>query len=220
MLFDNLCFSSLEGEDFLLAVVVDGKISPVLAGDAGAGHLAIIPGKRNAIVATGFQTFHLACLPFLRKGREQVHRLAIALHQHLAYTCCASEVAIYLERWMGIKEVRIGATAAVLAVLVNFRAYVGEQLAVYLVSFVGTMQTSPKIDSPACTPTGGVIALDFQSLGCGSCKFRSLIYRNLVERIESEQVRLVSMMPILVVPIVIPFQQIALLADVVRAQTI
>ena len=82
------------------------------------------------------------------------------------------------------------------------------------------MQTSPEVDSPACTPTGGVIALDFQSLGCGSCKFRSLVYRNLVERIESEQVRLVAMLPILVVPIVIPFQQIASLADVVRAQTI
>ena len=188
MLFDNLCFSSLEGEDFLLAIVVDGKISSVLAGDAGAGQLAIVPGKRYAIVATGFQTFHLACLPFLRKGRDQVHRLAIALHQHLAYTCCASEVAIYLERWMGIKEVRVGATAAVLAVLVNFRAYVGEQLAVYLVSFVGTMQTSPKVDSPACTPTGGIIALDFQGLGCGSSKFRSLVYRNLMEWIEPQQV--------------------------------
>jgi hypothetical protein len=84
-----------------------------------------------------------------------MHSLAIALHQHLAYACCASEVAIYLERWMGIKEVRVGATAAVFAVLVDFRAYVGEQLAVYLISFVSTMQTSPEVDSPACTPTGG-----------------------------------------------------------------
>ena len=66
-----------------------------------------------------------------------MHSLAIALHQHLTYACCASEVAIYLERWMGIKEVRVGATATVFAVLVDFRAYVGEQLAVYLISFVG-----------------------------------------------------------------------------------
>lgn len=76
---------------------------------------------------------------------------------------------------MGIKEVRVGATAAVFAVLVDFRAYVGEQLAVYLISFVGTMQTSPEVDSPACTPTGGIIALDFQGLGCGSSKFRSCL---------------------------------------------
>ena len=117
-----------------------------------------------------------------------MHSLAIALHQHLAYACCASEVAIYLERWMGIKEVRVGATAVVFAVLVDFRAYVGEQLAVYLISFVGTMQTSPEVDSPACTPTGGIIALDFQGLGCGSSKFRSLVYRNLMEWIEPQQV--------------------------------
>ena len=144
MLFDNLCFSSLEGEYFLLTVVVDGQISLVLAADAGAGQLAIIPGKRNAIVTTGLQTFHLACLPFLRKGREQVHRLSIALHQHLAYTCCASEVAINLERWMGIKKVRVGATTAVLAILVSLRTHVGEQLAVYLVGFVGTVQSGPE----------------------------------------------------------------------------
>ena len=149
MLFDNLCFSSLEGEYFLLTVVVDGQISLVLAGDAGAGQLAIIPGKRYTIVTTGLQAFHLACLPFLRKGREQVHRLAIALHQHLAYTSCATEVAINLERWMGIKEVRIGATAAVLAILVNLRTHIGEQLAVYLVGLVGTMQSGPEVDSPA-----------------------------------------------------------------------
>ena len=89
---------------------------------------------------------------------------------------------------MGIKEVRVGATAVVFAVLVDFRAYVGEQLAVYLISFVGTMQTSPEVDSLAYTPTGGIIALDFQGLGCGSSKFRSLVYRNLMEWIESQQV--------------------------------
>ena len=89
---------------------------------------------------------------------------------------------------MGIKEVRVGATAMVLAILVNFRAYVGEQLAVYLVGLVGTMQARPEVDSPASTPAGGIIALDFKSLGCGSSELRGLIYRNLMERIESQQV--------------------------------
>ena len=149
-----------------------------------------------------------------------MHSLAIALHQHLAYACCASEVAIYLERWMGIKEVRVGATAAVFAVLVDFRAYVGEQLAVYLISFVGTMQTSPEVDSPACAPTCRIVALDFQSLGCGCSKLGCLCYRNLVERIETEQVRLMAMMPILVIPIVILLHQVASLSNVVRTQAI
>ena len=119
---------------------------------------------------------------------------------------------------MGIKEVRVGTTAAVLAILVDFRAYVGEQLAVYLISLVCTMQTSPEIDSPACAPACGVIAFYFQSLGCGSSKFRSLIYRNLMEWIEPQQMRLMTVVPILVFPIVIPLHQIASLTDVVRAQ--
>ena len=149
----------------------------------------------NLVVSSCFDALYLACCPFFRKSWKKIHNFAVALHQHLAYTCSTSEVAINLEWWMGIKEVRVGTTAAVLAILVNLRTYIGEQLAVYLISLVCTMQTSPEVDSPACTPTCRIVALDFQSLGCGCCKFRSLIYRNLVERIESEQVRLVAMMP-------------------------
>ena len=33
-----------------------------------------------------------------------MHSLAIALHQHLTYTCCASEVAINLEWWVSIER--------------------------------------------------------------------------------------------------------------------
>ena len=86
LLSDGLCFSSLEGENFLFAIVVDGQITLVLAGDGCLGQLAFVPCERNAIVATGLQTFYLSCLPFLRKSWEQIHRLAIALHQHLANT--------------------------------------------------------------------------------------------------------------------------------------
>ena len=89
---------------------------------------------------------------------------------------------------MGIEEVGIGTATVMLAILVNLRTNVGEQFAVYLVSLVGTMQTSPEVDSPACAPTGGIIALDFQGLACGSSKFRSLVYRNLMEWIEPQQV--------------------------------
>ena len=121
---------------------------------------------------------------------------------------------------MGIEEVRIGTATVMLAILVNLRTNVGEQFAVYLVSLVGTMQTSPEVDSPACAPTRRIVALDFQSLGCGCSKLGCLCYRNLVERIETEQVRLMAMMPILVIPIVIPLHQVASLSNVVRTQAI
>ena len=121
---------------------------------------------------------------------------------------------------MGIEEVRIGAATMMLSILVNLWTYVGEQLAVYLISLVGTMQTSPEVDSPTGTPAGRIVALDFQSLGCGCSKLGCLCYRNLVERIETEQVRLMAVMPILVIPIVIPLHQVASLSDVVRTQAI
>lgn len=158
-----------------------------------------------------------SCLPFLWKSREQIHRFTIALHQHLANTCSSSEVAVYLKWWMGIEEVRIGTATVMLAILVNLRTNVGEQLAVYLVSLVGTMQTSPEVDSPACAPTSRIVALDFQSLGCSCSKLGCLCYRNLVERIETEQVRLMAMMPILVIPIVIPLHQVASLSNVISS---
>lgn len=123
--------------------------------------------------------FLLPAIPVEEQGVNSSfhHRIASASRKHLQFlrSCRLSEW------WMGIEEVRIGTATVMLAILVNLRTNVGEQLAVYLVSLVGTMQTSPEVDSPACAPTSRIVALDFQSLGCGCSKLGCLCYRNLVE---------------------------------------
>ena len=41
-----------------------------------------------------------------------------------------------------------------------------------------------------------------------------------MERIETQQMGLMAMMPVLVIPVVVPFHQVASLAYVVRTQTV
>lgn len=53
LLFDGLCFSRLEGENFLFAIVENGQITLVLAGDGCLSQFAFVPCERYAIVATG-----------------------------------------------------------------------------------------------------------------------------------------------------------------------
>lgn len=53
LLSDGLCFSRLEGKDFLFAIVEDGQITLVFAGDGCLSQFAFIPCERYAIVATG-----------------------------------------------------------------------------------------------------------------------------------------------------------------------
>ena len=48
--------------------------------------------------------------PYHIEGWEQLHGVAIALHEHLADAGCSTEVSVNLERWVGIEEIRIGST--------------------------------------------------------------------------------------------------------------
>ena len=53
LLFDGLCFSRLEGENFLFAIVENGQITLVLAGDGCLSQFAFVPCELYAIVTTG-----------------------------------------------------------------------------------------------------------------------------------------------------------------------
>lgn len=53
LLSDSLCFSCLEGKDFLFAIVEDSQITLVFAGDGCLSQFAFVPCERYAIVTTG-----------------------------------------------------------------------------------------------------------------------------------------------------------------------
>ena len=53
LLSDGLCFSCLEGKDFLFAIIEDSQITLVFAGDGCLSQFAFVPCERYAIVATG-----------------------------------------------------------------------------------------------------------------------------------------------------------------------
>ena len=103
-LSDGLCFSCLEGKDFLFAIVEDSQITLVFAGDGCLNPICLCSMRA---IRHSSQASYLSCLPFL--GEEQGanssfhHRIASASRKHLQFL----QVAVYLKWWMGIEEVGI-----------------------------------------------------------------------------------------------------------------
>ena len=77
------------------------------------------------------------------------------------------------------------------------------------------MQTSPEVYTPTCAPTCGLVALYLQRTFC------SLLQggiSKMIARIEPDEVTLVAMLEIPVVPVVVPLVQVAHMADGVGVQ--
>ena len=84
-----------------------------------------------------------------------------------------------------------------------------------MISLLGVVQSGPQINTPACAPTGGLVALNLQrTLGC-------LLQGGISEMIawvETDEVALMAMLEIPVVPVVVPLVQVAHVADSVGVQ--
>ena len=78
--------------------------------DNGFDKFAVPPVHVDFETATSHEPLHAAVFPGTGQGGQQVDEPVVALHQHFSDTCRTAEVAIYLERWMGIEHIRIGAT--------------------------------------------------------------------------------------------------------------
>ena len=76
--------------------------------------------------------------------------------------------------------------------------------------FLPVFQSCPQVDAPARTPACRLVTLDFKGLlGC----FLEGGIRQVISRIESDEVTLVTMLEVPVVPVVVPFVQVAHVAD-------
>ena len=71
--------------------------------------LAVFPRTFYHLAATGAKSLEMAVFPYRWKGGQQLDFAVMALQQHLGDACCAAEVAVDLERWMGTEKIGIGA---------------------------------------------------------------------------------------------------------------
>ena len=135
----------------------------------------------------------------------------MTLHQHLTDASHTSEVSINLEWRMGIEEVRIGAAPTP---VVGSAGYILQQFAIDMIGLVAFMQTSPQVDAPACAPACGLLTL------LDECLLSSAIERlwQVITRIETNEVTLMTMSGVVVTPVVVPLVQVAVFSHGIGMQ--
>lgn len=117
---------------------------------------------------------------------------------------------------MGVKQVGVGAsTSPCITSVVTVRTYIFEQSAEQAVGSLAVKQTGVEICAPAGAPSGGVVPFQFQSFGRGGTQIGILPGGDVTAREYSEQMRLVAVGRLVVIPIVVPFLEVSTLAYLV-----
>ncbi len=133
----------------------------------------VLPGDVGRDPAMGAKPAHRTPRPGSRQGRQQVDGVAPALQQHFRNAGGRAEVAVNLERRMGIEQVGVGAAArAVVGPLIIDQAELARQ---QLQGAVAVPEAGPLVDLPAQAPAGSVVAARFQAPAAGLGQLRRLI---------------------------------------------
>ena len=131
--------------------------------DDGLSETTFAPGEIDLEAATRFQTLHRAVTPGIWQRRQQEEEAVVTLKEHLGNACRTAEVAVDLERRMGVEEVRISA-APLLHGTEDEKSVGGERQLVLneFVSVVAVEQTCPRTDLPTHAPAGRDIAASLE----------------------------------------------------------
>lgn len=101
---------------------------------------------------------------------------------------------------MGIEKVRIGSTTATAVwSFIIIGADVGEQFLIDVVGLFRIAEPCPEIDAPSRAPSGGLVAFLNERLPAG---FQQFVFCEVVAGIEPDEVALVAMKGIKVIPVV------------------
>lgn len=177
------------GESDGFGVVAEGNRAAVFWDEHGAMEFSGLPFEVDLDAAAGDEALDGSFLPVRRQSGEEVNQVSVRgfrrsdrafsmdgevrLDQHFHHAGSGAEIAIDLERWMGIEQVRIHAAAAELSFF-SLRANGFEQVAEDFHRAVAIEKACPQIRFPAHRPAGGFIAAEFERLlRCGK-KFGGL----------------------------------------------
>ena len=189
-----------------IAVAQSAGISGKRA-DGGRDEFAVFPLDIDFETAAGAKAFYRAVGPGLGQRGQNFDLAGVALQQHFGDARRAAEIAVDLERRMGVEHVRI-------------RARRIEQHGENLVGVLGVLQTGPEVQPPADAPAGGVVAANLQRLSHRGGQFGRAAQRDLVAGKKSVKMRHVAVMNVrgLHVPVFQPFLELACFADLIRRE--
>ena len=106
---------------------------------------------------------------------------------------------------MGVQQIGIrAASASGVLPFVAVGAHQAEQAAIDVVGVLAVVQAGIEVDAPTRAPSRRVVTLDFQRAGACLGQVGRSRYREVMTRIESEQMRLMAVLRILILPVVIP----------------
>ena len=111
---------------------------------------------------------------------------------------------------MGVQQIGIrAASASGVLPFVAVGAHQAEQAAIDVVGVLAVVQAGIEVDAPTRAPSRRVVTLDFQRAGACLGQVGRGRYREVMTRIEAEQMRLMAVLRILILPVVIPLLQVA-----------
>ena len=166
-----------------------------------------MPGHIHLKAASCTQTADAALRPGFRQRRQQIDLAGMTLQQALCDGSRAAEVAVDLERRMGVQQIRVGRPR--------------QQLLQILVCHPAVQESRPQIDDPCTAPARMTAAVDETADQCGTgslAQFRRVIRRDEVCRIEGKQVRDMAVTDLHLFIVLRPLLDLTVLADLQRRQ--
>ena len=137
--------------------------------------MTIAPIQIDGCAGAGAEAVDMAARPGGGKGRKRRYSAVWGrLEQHFHDAGRAAEVAVDLERRVGVEKVRIGAAATTgVRALILVGTDIAQQAAVHLVGQFALTEPGIEIDAPAAAPSCRFKALYFQ---CFKCSLRKRIF--------------------------------------------
>ena len=98
----------------------------------------------------------------------------------------------------------------------------GKELTVYLIRLLTMMKACPQVDTPARAPSCRLVTFLDEGLLAGFSEISEISesseFSEVTPRIESDEVTLVTMTGVFVLPVIIPLVQVTFLADSIRME--
>ncbi len=193
----------------------EAEVAAELGMDHGASKFSLGPGKIDGEAAAGFQAGDGAAGPGGGQGGEELEDAGVALHEHLGEAGGVAEVAVDLERRVGVEEIPIEAAA--------FHRGLGgadevEEVFDDDVGVVAVELAGPHVDLPAHRPAGGFVAAELEGARDGAEEFGRGVGVDLVAGVETVEVGEVAMVGLGFFVISAPFLELAAGADAVGSE--
>ena len=143
------------------------------------------PFEIDLEAASGKKAGDFAVRPGGRKRRQQMYESQVALQQHFGDACGAAEIAVDLERRMGVPQI--------------VQSTVPKKIPEQFVGSVSVIQSCPLVQFPAHTPACGPVSPMVQGDSGGLGELGSSQRRQSVARMKPEQVVDVPVMVIRII---------------------